>query len=56
MEVRHELISRRHALRKQIDYNKEIAANAKDEVMDIARNYPEYASEIKELIEGYEKI
>lgn len=56
VEVRHELISRRHALRKQIDYNKEIAANAKDEVMDIARNYPEYASEIKELIEGYEKI
>lgn len=56
VEVRHELISRRQALRKQIDYNKEIAANAKDEVMDIARNYPEYAPEIKELIEGYEKL
>lgn len=56
VEIRHELISERQALRKQLDYNKEIAANARDEVMDIARNYPEYATEIKTLIEGYEKL
>jgi len=56
VELRHELILRRQALRKQLDYNKEIAASAKDEVMDIARNYPEYTAEIKSMIDSYERL
>ncbi len=55
VEMRHELIIRRQALRKQIDYNNEIWKNAKDELMDIARDYPEYAQEILDRLSEREK-
>lgn len=56
VEIRHELILERQSLRKRLDYNKEIAESAKNEVMDIAKNYPAFTSEISEMIAGYEKI
>lgn len=46
VEMRHELIIRRQALRKQMDYNNEVIKAAKSEIMDIACAYPEYAGEI----------
>lgn len=53
VEMRHELIIRRQALRKQMDYNNEIIKSAKNEIMDIAYAYPEYAEEITAKLSAY---
>lgn len=55
VEIRHELILRRQALRKQMDYNTEVARTAKTEILDIANKYPEYAAEILEMVNKYEQ-
>lgn len=55
VEMRHELIIRRQALRKQIDYNKGIIKSAKLEIMDVAYAYPEYAQEITAKVADCEK-
>lgn len=55
VEIRHELILRRQALRKQLDYNKNIADSARSEVMDVAKNYPAYTREILDMVDKYEK-
>lgn len=55
VEMRHELIVRRQALRKQIDYNNGIWKAAKEEAMGIAYAYPEYAQEIKDKLSVLEK-
>ncbi len=52
VEIRHELIIRRQRVREQIDYNKKLAEDAKGEIEDIAKQYPEYASEIIELLDA----
>lgn len=54
VELRHELILRRQALRKQLDYNKDVAETAHNEIMDIVNIYPQYAGEILEMVERYE--
>jgi len=54
VEKRHELIVRRQSLRKQLDYNKELAEKAKEEVKEVVRTYPEYAKEITEMVDKYE--
>ena len=54
VEIRHELIQRRQALRKQMDYNQEVAESARNEVKDIAATYPKYAQEILSMVERYE--
>lgn len=54
VEMRHELIVRRQALRKQLDYNNDIAGAAKKEVMDIVNKYPAYAAEILEMVDRYQ--
>lgn len=54
VEIRHELILRRQALRKQMDYNTGLAEASKKEIMDIVKRYPEYASEILEMADRYE--
>lgn len=56
VEIRHDLIIRRQALRKRMDYNKDIAGKAKEEIMDLATTYPQYASEIQNLVDRYEKM
>lgn len=55
VEMRHELIIRRQTLRKQMDYNREIIKRAKEEIMDVAYAYPEYAAEITGKVGNYEK-
>ncbi len=55
VEMRHELIVRRQALRKQIEYNDDVMKQAKGEIMDVARLYPEFAEEIAEKVNKYEK-
>ena len=55
VEVRHNLITRRQNLRKQMEYNRELAANAQNEIKELANIYPAYASEIARMVEKYEK-
>lgn len=50
VEMRHELIQRRQALRKQLDYNNRVAETAKSEIMDIVKRYPDYAEEILAMV------
>ena len=51
VEIRHSLNVRRQSLRKRMEYNKDIVAgNAKNEVEDMARQYPEYAQEILDMV------
>ena len=56
VEIRHDLIIRRQALRKRMDYNKDIAGKAKEEIMDLATTYPQYAEEIQNMVDRYEKM
>lgn len=56
VEIRHELILRRQSLRKQMDYNKEVAMSAKEEIMDLAKTYPQYAAEVQRMVDQYEKM
>ena len=55
VEIRHDLILRRQSLRKQIDYNNNVAQTARNEIMEIAKKYPVYAGEIMEMVERYDK-
>lgn len=55
VEIRHELIQRRQALRKQMDYNQQVAETARNEVKDIAELYPKYAQEILAMVERYDR-
>lgn len=51
VEIRHDLILRRQAVREQIEYNKKLAETGRDEIEDVAKTYPEYAREILEMID-----
>ena len=55
VEIRHELIQRRQALRKQMDYNQEVAESARNEVKEVAALYPKYAQEILSMVDRYER-
>ena len=54
VEIRHALILRRQALRKQMEYNNGVAETARKEVMDIAGKYPAYAGEILAMVDKYD--
>lgn len=54
VELRHELIQRRQSLRKQMEYNNKVAAEAKQEIKDIVTAYPRYALEITEMVDRYD--
>ncbi len=54
VELRHDLVSRRGSLRKQIEYNTGNRDRAKQEVNDLVRHYPNYASEIIGIVSDYE--
>ncbi len=54
VEIRHELILRRQALRKQMDYNNGVAETARKEIMDIVKRYPAYAGEILAMVDKYD--
>lgn len=55
VEYRHELIVRRQALRKQMEYNNEVVARARDEIMDVAKCFPKYATEVLEMVDKFEQ-
>ena len=56
VEIRHELIERRQNIRKQMDYNTEVARNAQGEIRDIVDKYPQYTKEIANVISQYQKV
>lgn len=56
VEIRHELILRRQALRQQLDYNNGVAKTARDEIMSVVQEHPEYGSEIMDMVDRYENI
>ena len=55
VEVRHNLITQRQNLRKQMDYNRELAEEAQNEIKELASIYPAYAPEIAKIVEMYGK-
>lgn len=55
VEIRHGLIIRRQALRKQMDYNRKLEETAGEEIKAAVAEYPQYAAEITALVERYEK-
>lgn len=55
IEIRHGLIMRRQALRKQLDYNRQLSETAKTEIKEVAALYPAYAAEITRMVERYER-
>ena len=57
VEIRHELNARRQSLRERMDYNREVVAgNAKAEIEDLARAYPQYAEEILDAVARYQEL
>lgn len=55
VEVRHSLIGRRQKLRKQMEYNEQIALEASEEIKSIVRDYPQYSDSILSLVDAYDK-
>ena len=56
VEIRHSLNVQRQSLRKRMEYNRDIVAgNAKSEIEDMARQYPEYTQEILDMVSRYEE-
>lgn len=55
VENRHDLIEKRQALRKQLEYNTSVADTARKEVLAIVDAYPAYAQEIMDMVDVYDK-
>ena len=56
VEVRHSLNVQRQSLRKRMEYNKNVVAgNAKQEIEDMAQQYPMYTQEILDMVSKYEE-
>lgn len=53
VEIRHNLIGRRQKLRKQIEYNEQIAIEASDEVKEVMKAFPKAAPSLLELVDKY---
>ncbi len=50
VEARHKYIVRRQALRSQMEYNKNVATAAQDEIRALAADFPMYQEEILEMV------
>lgn len=55
VELRHDLVARRGSLRKRIQYNEDNRGMAKEEVNELVKKYPNYASEIISIVSAYEQ-
>ncbi len=54
VELRHGYNEQRQKLRKQLEHNRELAERAKQEIKEIAAEYPESAPAILKIVEEYE--
>ena len=55
VETRHGLIMRRQKLRKQMEYNQDLASEASEAVKHVIEEHPKYRDKILELINLYEE-
>lgn len=55
VESRHEMILRRQALRKQMDYNRDLIGAAVTEIKEVVNQYPRYKNEILSMLNEEEK-
>lgn len=55
VESRHEMILRRQALRKQMDYNRDLIGAAATEIKEVVNQYPRYENEILAMLNEEEK-
>ena len=55
VETRHGLIMRRQKLRKQMEYNQDLATEASESVKRVIEEHPKYRDKILELINLYEE-
>lgn len=53
VEIRHGLMNRRQKLRKQMDYNRDIATDAQKKIKDLMEQYPAFAKNILKFIDLY---
>ena len=56
VEVRHNYIVRRQQLRKQLDYNKEVAEDANSKLKEMIQLYPKYSHEILDKINKFDNL
>lgn len=56
VEIRHSLVDRRQKLRSQMEYNKRLATEAKEEIKKTIEDYPQYREEILNMVERYSSI
>ena len=54
VEIRHGFITRRQKLRRQMEYNRELADKARDEIKSLVKEYPQYAQEIMGMVSQYD--
>lgn len=56
VEIRHKLVGQRQALRKQMDYKRDVVAgNAKTEIEELVKQYPVYRQEILDMVDKFEQ-
>ncbi len=55
VEIRHGLVERRQSLRKQMEYNKDIAVDAQTKLKDMIHAYPQYANQVLRQLEEFER-
>lgn len=56
VEIRHRLIVRRQKIRRQLEYNKQIMEEAKQEISELVEKHKEYAPEILDIVNSAEAI
>ena len=51
VEIRHHLNRQRQSLRERMDYNeKRVKGRAREEIERLARDYPDYADEVLDMV------
>lgn len=54
VEIRHGLVEQRQNLRKQMEYNKDVAVDAQVKLKDMIHAYPQYANQVLQQLEAFE--
>lgn len=54
VEIRHGLITQRQNLRKQMEYNRNVALQAKKELEAMLKTYPQYSTEVLRYMDEFE--
>lgn len=55
VEIRHELIVRRQSLRQQLEYNNNVAQTAREEIMSVVHEHPQWAADIMDMVDKFDR-